>query len=203
MRLSERAVFLALLERADNSDCTIPGYMTPSLVQLAASCCCSKSAVAAALTHLESHGWLTRARGKGGRSHKTAYRLTEGSECLPGCPKRSTDRTVSEQKRSTDRTPKRSKTHSHNPRSDTVSDEGLSEGEDNEGTGFDPHWKLVRELCGIVHSAPGGGLHRDELAERLHVPGTAPVFRRAFGVAYGRKWIDVCGSYIVRPPDAT
>ena len=66
MRLSERAIFFALLERSDNGDCSIPAHMTPSLVQLAEACCCSVSTVKLALNHLEWHGWITRKRSKGG-----------------------------------------------------------------------------------------------------------------------------------------
>ena len=134
MRLSERAVFLALLERSDNADCSIPAYMTPSLVVLAETCCCAKSTAAAALDHLERHGWLTRKRSKGGQGHKTAYQLGEGLPCPPDCSKRSDSRTVHESRRSDSRTPERSDSHPENRRSDHVSDVGLSEGEDRQGS---------------------------------------------------------------------
>src|SRR5207253_10353553 len=88
MRLSERAVFYALLERSDNADCSIPAHMTPGLAQLAEACCCSKSTVALALEHLEAHGWVTRKRGKGGRSRKTRYQLDHGWICSLECPYR-------------------------------------------------------------------------------------------------------------------
>jgi DNA-binding transcriptional MocR family regulator len=91
MHLSEKAVFYALLERADNNDCSIPTYMTPSLDQLAEAVGGVKSTVVRALDHLEDHGWLTRtrttksgARGPG-RGHKTTYQLLSGCECPPSC----------------------------------------------------------------------------------------------------------------------
>jgi Helix-turn-helix domain len=128
MRMSERAVFHVLLERSDNGDCMVPDYMTPSLVQLAEACCCSKSTAALALSHLERHGWLTRKRSKGGQGHKTAYRLGDGFTCPPDCPKRSDSRTVHEDKQADSRTVKRSDSHSQNGRSDPVSDVGIGEG---------------------------------------------------------------------------
>lgn len=146
--MSERAVFYVLLERSDNADCSIPAHMTPSLAQLAEACCCSKSAVALALNHLEWHGWLIRTRSKGGRGRKSAYRLSEGFACPPDCQKRSTERPVYEREQSTDRTVKQStdrtvygrklsNEQAQRRRSDPVSDEGktegIGEGEDREG----------------------------------------------------------------------
>jgi hypothetical protein len=81
MRPSERIVFLILLERSDNTDCTVPAFMTPSLAQLADATGYTVSATKEALTHLEKHGWLSRARGAGGRGHKSGYQLTAGSSC--------------------------------------------------------------------------------------------------------------------------
>jgi DNA-binding MarR family transcriptional regulator len=149
MRLSEKAVFYALLERADNNDCSIPAYMTPSLDQLAEAVGGGTSTVCRALDHLEHHGWLTRNRSKGGRTHKTTYQLLDGFECLPDCDKRrppsptagrqsATKKlfgsgTVYEEKLSDSGTPKLSHSHSQTRRSAPVSDEGIREGE---GAGF-------------------------------------------------------------------
>jgi hypothetical protein len=149
MRLSERAIFYTLLERSDNSDCSIPAHMTPSLAQLAAAACCSKSTAALAVSHLERHGWLTRKRSKGGRSRKTTYQLAEGLACPASCEKRSDSRTVSSEKRSDSRTPKLSDSHSENRRSDTVLHVGLSEGE------------MVREGSAINARWPGGTIGAD------------------------------------------
>jgi DNA-binding MarR family transcriptional regulator len=134
MRLSERAIFYALLERSDNADCSIPAHMTPGLAQLAEACCCSKSTVATALDHLERHGWIKRKRSKGGRALKTTYQLAEGLACPDSCQKRSGSRTVYGEKLSDSRTPKLSDSHSENRRSDHVSDVGISEGEGRQGS---------------------------------------------------------------------
>ena len=132
MRMSERAIFYALLERSDNGDCSIPAFMTPSLVDLAEACCCSESTVKLALNHLEWHGWITRKRSKGGRSRKTAYQLAEGFTCPPDCRKRADSRPVYEEKRADSRPPKQADSHPENRRSDPVSDVGIGEGEDRE-----------------------------------------------------------------------
>jgi hypothetical protein len=134
MRLSERAVFLALLERSDNADCAIPAHMTPSLVQLAEACCCSVSAVKLALDHLDRHGWLIRKRTRGGRGHKTTYQLDHGWPCPLTCEKRATQKPVSGDKQATQKPEKQAKTYSYPRRSGPVSDEGIREGEVREGT---------------------------------------------------------------------
>lgn len=133
MRLSERAVFLALLERADNTDCKIPDFMTPSLEQLAKACCGAKSTVTLALDHLERHAWVTRTRiDRPGRGQKTTYQLHHGCQCE--CSKESDRRTLSRQKGSDRRTAKGSDSHSQTRRSTRVSPEGSSEGEGRQGS---------------------------------------------------------------------
>lgn len=137
MKASERLVFYALLERSDNADCSIPARMTPSLLQLAEACCCSKSTAVRALDHLEHHAWITRSRVKNpGRGHKTGYRLLAGFPCLPGCPKRSDSRTLYGEKGSDSRTVKGSDSHTYNARPDPVFDVGISEGKDWQGFGW-------------------------------------------------------------------
>jgi hypothetical protein len=256
MRLSERAVFYALLERSDNGDCTIPAHMTPSLLQLAEACCCSKSTVQLAVDHLAWHGWLHRER-QPGRGHKTAYQLLEGFPCLPGCEKRKgTDsRTVSGEKGTDSRhfkgtdsrylSPgKGTDSPSQNPRSDPVSDEGknegIGEGGKREGTlapnrvrcvsaapvspaaetgetlaasGGDaangrhrrspPDWLLIRQITRIVHQAPGGGLHREELAETVGLDTGSPLLREALMIAYKQRQIDFIRQYAVKPERRT
>jgi hypothetical protein len=86
MRPSERIVFLILLERSDNTDCSVPAWITPSLAQLADAAGCTVSTTAEALSHLEKHGWLTRARSKGGRGQKSGYQLTAGQPCGAASP---------------------------------------------------------------------------------------------------------------------
>jgi hypothetical protein len=244
MQMSERVVFYVLLERADNADCTVPAFMTPSLAQLAEDCSCSKASVATALRHLEHHGWVERNRSKGGRGHKTAYRLSDGFPCGPGCdywrpspqtgkqshprshpitpPKRSNEQTVSPPKQSNEQTEKRSNEVTQTPRSDPVSGEGLVKGEGKEGSASQPvvgsaavapseggpangtkslapDRSLIRRLVRIVHKDPCGGLHREALAERLHLPARGRVMGDALGIAYRNKKIDFCGQYVVKP----
>ena len=85
MRVTERAVFLALLERSNNGDCAIPPRFTPGLDQLAEVVCCSRATVTRALAHLELHGWVKRTRSVGGARCKSTYQLTAGGVCKPGC----------------------------------------------------------------------------------------------------------------------
>jgi hypothetical protein len=112
--------------------------MTPSLVQLAETCCCWKSTAARALGHLERHGWVVRNRTTGGRGKKTTYQLAHGWVC--GCPERSDSRTVYDQKRSDSRTPKRSDSHTETRRSDPILDVGISEGKNWQGSGWRTNW---------------------------------------------------------------
>ena len=66
-------------------------------------------------------------------------------------------------------------------------------------SGQAPSWPLVRAIIRIVHAAPGGGLHRAELAGRLGLPAYGEVFKTALMVAYRKNEIDFCGQYVVRP----
>lgn len=163
MRASERLIFYALLERSDNADCSIPAHMTPSLIQLAEACCCSKSTVALALDHLEAHGWLTRtttgkpATGKpgrgSGRGHKNTYQLDHGWLCFADCEhrqrprKRSDSRTFQEDKRSDSRTPKRSDSHPETRRSNPSLDEGIAAGRKREGEEEESRQGTTPETC--------------------------------------------------------
>ena len=62
-----------------------------------------------------------------------------------------------------------------------------------------PDWPLIRHLVRIVHTDPCGGLHREALAERLHLPARGRVLGDALGIAYRNKKIDFCGQYVVKP----
>lgn len=135
MRPSERIVFLILLERSDNADCSVPAFMTPSLAQLADATGYSVSATKEALTHLGRHGWVARTRG-GGRGHKSGYQLAEGHECHAatpaGClrpPKQADESAPLTRKQADGSAQKQADEHSQNGRSDPVSHEGISEGE--------------------------------------------------------------------------
>jgi hypothetical protein len=58
-------------------------------------------------------------------------------------------------------------------------------------------WKQARWLAVQVREA-GGFLHRDD-ADVL-MGGTSGWRRQVFGLAYGRRWVDVCGPWLVSPP---
>ncbi len=63
----------------------------------------------------------------------------------------------------------------------------------------DPDWPLVRQIIRAVHAAPGGGMHRTELADLVHVPSYGEAFRTALMIAYKHgKGIDFCSRYVVR-----
>lgn len=62
-----------------------------------------------------------------------------------------------------------------------------------------PDWYLIRAITRVVNAAPGGGVHRTELAEHFGIPAHGLSMRDALGVAYRRHQIDFCGQYVVRP----
>jgi hypothetical protein len=59
-------------------------------------------------------------------------------------------------------------------------------------------WREARRLAGYVRAAGRTGLHRTD-ADRL-MGGTVRDRSTAFGLAYSKRWIDVCGQWIVQPP---
>jgi len=63
----------------------------------------------------------------------------------------------------------------------------------------DPDWLLIRRIIRIVHAAPGGGLHRTELAGLVHLPPYGEAFRAALMIAYKRSGLDFAGQYAVKP----
>jgi hypothetical protein len=65
-----------------------------------------------------------------------------------------------------------------------------------------PDWPLIRRVVRIVHTAPGGGLHRDHLAEMVQLPPRGRSLSDALGIAYRNKKIDFCGQYVVKPTPA-
>jgi DNA-binding MarR family transcriptional regulator len=202
MRPSERLVFFVLLDRADNSDCTIPAFMTPSLPQLAEAIGYSPSAAAEALSHLEKHGWLERSRSKGGRGRKSKYRLDAGGACDAASPtaclrppKQSDGSDGLPEKQSDGSDQKQSDESCSNPRSDPVPDEGHRRGRVDRG---EPDWSLYRQIIRIVHADPRGGLHRDELAEKCGVPPRGKAIGQALAITYRRGHIDYCGQYVVK-----
>lgn len=61
----------ALLDRANNEDCAIPAWLSPSLTAVEHDTGLARSTVASALAHLELHGWLRREGQKRGQVAKT------------------------------------------------------------------------------------------------------------------------------------
>lgn len=66
------------------------------------------------------------------------------------------------------------------------------------GRGLPADWPVIKRITMIVRAAPGGGLHRDELAERLQ-PLDYATFTESLMIAYRLKRIDFCRQYVVRP----
>jgi hypothetical protein len=62
---------LALLDRADNEDSTIPAWRSPSLRAVESDTSLAHSTVVTVLAHLEMHGWLERSGQKRGQMPKT------------------------------------------------------------------------------------------------------------------------------------
>ena len=58
-------------------------------------------------------------------------------------------------------------------------------------------WMEARRLARYVRDAGRTGLHRTD-ADGL-MGGTVGARRTAFGLAYSRRWIDVCGPWLVLP----
>jgi len=67
LRPNEKLVMLALLDRADNEDCKIPAWRSPSLTAVGQDTSLARSTVVVTLAHLELHGWLERSGRKAGQ----------------------------------------------------------------------------------------------------------------------------------------
>jgi len=89
---------LALLDRADNEDCVIPAWRSPSLWAIEKDTGLSRRSVTGLIRHLELHGWLARTgqrrgqmagtKGSGRGRSATRWQLVPGAdpaECE--CPK--------------------------------------------------------------------------------------------------------------------
>jgi hypothetical protein len=171
----ERIVFLTLLDRSDNTDCTVPGFLTPSLKRFAEEIGYSKSTTAAAMAHLEEHGWLIRTRAKPGRGHKTSYRLEHGWVC--DCPpnrKGSGPQDSLTQKGSRPQDQKGSDFDSHSPSSDLVLHVGSREGEGIVGV-------LACEVCSFPLDPT-----LSTLGDRTHLTCVRPGFAWPEG-SYGEE----------------
>lgn len=74
LTLSERVVYLILLERSDNDDCKIPPRMAPRIAAIAHRGGMSTRSVRRALSHLMYHGFLIYSPGRG-RGHLGVFTL--------------------------------------------------------------------------------------------------------------------------------
>ena len=61
----------------------------------------------------------------------------------------------------------------------------------------DQDWIDARRLARYVRERGRCGLYRDDAESMMRV-GMGD-FGRAFGLAYSRRWVDVCGRYLVVP----
>ena len=64
---TEKLVMLALLDRADNDDCAIPPWRSPSLLAVEKDTSLAHSTVLKTVAHLELHGWLQRSGSQRGQ----------------------------------------------------------------------------------------------------------------------------------------
>ena len=62
-----------------------------------------------------------------------------------------------------------------------------------------PDWPLIKRITRIVHNAPGGGLHRGELAALVDLPAYGDQFKTALGIACRLKRVDCIREYVVAP----
>ena len=62
-----------------------------------------------------------------------------------------------------------------------------------------PDWLLIRQIARTVRNAPGGGLHRTELAAHVGLAPHSPLLREALMIAYRNHKIDFCRQYVVKP----
>jgi hypothetical protein len=73
LKPNEKLILLALLDRADNEDCAIPAWRSPSLTAVQKDTSLARSTVAATVAHLEMHGWLRREGQKAGQKPGTRH----------------------------------------------------------------------------------------------------------------------------------
>jgi hypothetical protein len=62
-----------------------------------------------------------------------------------------------------------------------------------------PDWLLIKEIIRQVRAAPGGGMHRAELAAITRLPARGQSMRDALIIAYKLRKTDFCGQYVVSP----
>jgi hypothetical protein len=80
LRASDKSVYRALLDRADNGTAVMQHRFTETQATIARKASHSPRMVRYAIRHLERHGWLT-ANGKTGPGRPLNYSLAAGSSC--------------------------------------------------------------------------------------------------------------------------
>lgn len=58
---------------------------------------------------------------------------------------------------------------------------------------------LARQIVRIVTFAPGGGLHREQVAAAVGLPAYGPELKQALMAAWSRGRIDFVRQYVVAP----
>jgi DNA-binding MarR family transcriptional regulator len=197
---AEALLMMMLLRRAHNDTLAVPDWRTPALPQLAVAARVSESTARRRLAHLEKHGWVKRSPGDG-RGRKSTYALLpEGA--TPGkcdCPKGVTQMEPFQAVKGVKTAPERVSNALAEPQaSPGIAPRDVQGERVNKGR-LPPDWLLIREIVRIVHADPCGGIHREELAERLQLPSRGRALTDALMVAYRRKQIDFCGRYVVKP----
>jgi hypothetical protein len=207
-------ILMMLLRRAHNDTLAVPDWRTPTLPQLAQECRASVRTLRRRLPHLEQHGWVKRSAGTG-RGRKSAYTmLPQPVPC--DCPhKRKAPTTDAERahryrQRKGDSSRDTETVKGVNPRDEKgttsrtepqvttdIAPRAHQGGRVNKGA-LPPDWSLIRQIVRIVNDDPCGGIHRDELAEKLHMPPGSKALGQALAIATRRRQIDWCGRYAVK-----
>ena len=199
---SDRSVFRMRLKRADYKTAELPARFTRPQAAVAREAGITVRQVRRSERHLERHGWL-KISGGNGRGHTLSYVLLAGLDC--DCTGRRHEPKPDAAKADTGEAEgghhvriKADTEGGHAAAQTPVSTERHREGEGKRGRP-EPDWPLVRQIIRTVRAAPGGGLHRAELAEICHLPPYGEAFRTALMIAYKRgRGIDFCGRYVVR-----
>jgi hypothetical protein len=205
MTAADKAVFLFLLRCADYKTAELPARFTPTRQVIGRKTSLSYSQVGYSTRHLAKHVWLT-AKGATGPGRTLEYSFDIGAEC--DCTGRvhapvGTEHCQPEQATvptgGTEHCQPTVPTPQVKPQN-TLRGNEREERERKENTRSPPNWPLIRAITRIVAAAPGGGLHRAELAGTLHMSPYTDPFKTNLLIAYSRGQVDFCGQYVVKPP---
>jgi hypothetical protein len=205
MSAADKSVFRFLLDRADYRTAELPAKFTPTQRAIGRSTSHSRRQVQYSLDHLSRHGWIT-AEGATGPGRPRRYSFASGADCDCQGRVHAPERAQPEATTGATTAPERAQPTGATQQ---VRPQIALRGSEREGverqvslstsTRLPPDWPLINRLVRIVHNDPCGGLHREALAERLHLPARGRVLGDALGIAYRNKKIDFCGQYVVKP----